>query len=156
MSARERGRGASVLRRLSGEPGRSLGARVAHHGSRALILLGEVDLAREDWNDAIAHFDEALAIAERIGDSPIAFSIRSNLARALLELQDLDRAQPNLDAIALERPENTEVYRLQARMAWSRGNAARAAEFMTLARNGAGEAWSEDDGARLELYRTRN
>lgn len=124
--------------------------------ARALILLGEVDLAREDWNDATAHFDEALAIAEHNGDGPVAFSTRTNLTRALLEQQDLDRAQPYLDAIVLERPENTEVYRLQARMAWERGNAALAAEFMTLARNGAGEAWSEDDTARLELYRAGN
>ena len=54
----------------------------------------------------------------------------------------------------LDRPEHTDVYRLQARMAWVQQDPASAAEFMTLARNGAGEAWSADDEAELERYRT--
>jgi DNA-binding winged helix-turn-helix (wHTH) protein/tetratricopeptide (TPR) repeat protein len=124
--------------------------------ARALILLGEVDLARENWGEVVAHYDEALSIAERIGDGPIAFSIRTNLALAWLEQRDLTMAQPYLDAVVLERPEHTEVYRLQAHMAWERGDAANAAEFMAQARNGAGEAWNEEDAAELERYRGAN
>ncbi|MDH3620890.1 MAG: tetratricopeptide repeat protein [Gammaproteobacteria bacterium] len=121
--------------------------------ARALILLGEVDLGRENWTDAVAHYEEALDIATRIGDKPIAFSIRTSLARAWLEIGDIDTAQPYLDAAVLERPEHSEVNRLQARMAWEEGDAGTAAEFMALARNGAGERWSDEDAAKLEEYR---
>ena len=38
-------------------------------------------------------------------------------------------------------------------MAWEQQDPATAAEFMTLARNGAGEAWSTDDENELERYR---
>ena len=75
------------------------------------------------------------------------------MAEAWLELSDADAARPYLEAVILERPKHTEVYRLQARMAWEEQDPASAAEFMTLARNGAGEAWSEDDAAELERYR---
>ena len=121
--------------------------------ARALILLGEVDLAREGWTDAIVHYDEALDIATRIGDTPIAFSIRTNLARAWLEIGDTSAAQPLLNAVVLERPEHTEVNKLQARMAWEQGDAATAAEFMALARNSAGERWRDKDAGTLEEYR---
>jgi len=121
--------------------------------ARALILLGEVDLARRQWNGAIGYLDTALEIADRIADPSIAFPARRDLARAWLELGDPDAAQPYLDAIALARPDHTDVLRLQARMAWERGDVTRAAESMTLARNGAGEAWNDDDAARLERYR---
>jgi len=124
--------------------------------ARALILLGEIDLARENWSEAVVHYNEALSIAERIGDGPIVFSIRTNLALAWLEQRDLTMAQPYLDAIVLERPEHTEVYRLQARMAWEQGDVANAAEFMTQARNGSGEAWNDEDAAELERYRGAN
>jgi len=121
--------------------------------ARALTLLGEIDLARESWNDAIATFNEALDIAARLGDTSIMFSIRASLARAWLELGDTETARAFVDAVTLERPEHTEVFRLQALMAWNNGDSARAAEFMTLARNGAGEAWNDDDAAELERYK---
>jgi len=121
--------------------------------ARALILLGEVDVAREAWHDAATDFGEALEIATRLGDGSILFSIRAKLARIWLELDDTGAAQPYLDAATLERPEHTEVYKLQARMAWETGDATKAAEFMTLARNGAGEAWNDEDAAELERYR---
>jgi DNA-binding winged helix-turn-helix (wHTH) protein/tetratricopeptide (TPR) repeat protein len=124
--------------------------------ARALILLGEIDLGRKSWSDAIGHYDEALVIADRIGDGPILFSVRTDLARAWLELGDLGQAQGYLDAIALERPEHREVSRLQARMAWEQGDAARAAEYMAKARNSSGEAWHEEDAAELERYRSGN
>jgi DNA-binding winged helix-turn-helix (wHTH) protein/tetratricopeptide (TPR) repeat protein len=124
--------------------------------ARALILLGEVDLARENWSEAVAHFDEALSIAERIGDGPIAFSVRTSLARAWLEQGDLATAQTYVDAVALDRPEHAKVSRLQARMAWEQGNSAQAAEFMARARNSSGEAWSDEDTAELERYRVGN
>ena len=124
--------------------------------ARALIILGEVELARENWSEAVTYYDEALSIAERIGDGPIAFSVRTSLAQAWLEQGDLATAQTYLDAISLERPEHVKVSRLQARMAWERGDSTQAAEFMALARNSAGEAWSEDDAAELERYRAGN
>jgi DNA-binding winged helix-turn-helix (wHTH) protein/tetratricopeptide (TPR) repeat protein len=123
--------------------------------ARALILLGEIDIARASWNEAVIDFSQALEIAERLGDASLGFPIRANLARAWLELGDTDTAAPLLDAITLERPEHTEVYRLQARLAWELGDAARAAEFMTLARNGAGEAWNDEDQATLDRYRSQ-
>ena len=124
--------------------------------ARALILLGEVDLGRGSWSEAVSHYDEALAIAERIGDDPILFATRTDLARAWLELGDLTMAQTYLDTIALERPDHREVSRLQARMAWEQGDAGKAAEFMAQARNSSGEAWNEEDAAELERYRDGN
>ena len=124
--------------------------------ARALVLLGEVELARENWSEAVTYYDEALSIAERIGDGPVAFSVRTSLAQAWLEQGDLTTAQTYLDAIALERPEHVKVSRLRARMAWERGESTKAAEFMALARNSAGEAWSEEDAAELERYRAGN
>jgi DNA-binding winged helix-turn-helix (wHTH) protein/tetratricopeptide (TPR) repeat protein len=121
--------------------------------ARALMLLGEVDLARESWTQAVEDLDEALAIAIRLGDTSIAFATRVNLARAWLAVGNVGAAQPFLDAVIGERPEHTEVRKLQARLAWETGDAEAAAEFMTLARNGAGEAWSDDDEAELERYR---
>jgi tetratricopeptide (TPR) repeat protein/TolB-like protein len=121
--------------------------------ARALILLGEIDLARDSWDRAIEDFDEALTIATRLGDASIAFPARVNLARAWLEMANVDAARPYLDSAVEERPEHTDVRKLQARMAWATGDAAAAAELMALARNGAGEAWSDDDEAELERYR---
>ncbi|MCO4811426.1 MAG: tetratricopeptide repeat protein [Gammaproteobacteria bacterium] len=121
--------------------------------ARALILLGEVDLAHEAWSNAVIHYNEALNIATRIGDGPLAFSVRASLARAWLEAGDPDAAQVYLEAIVLERPEDTEVNKLQARMAWERGDPVTAAELMTRARNTAGEAWREEDEANLERFR---
>ena len=121
--------------------------------ARALMLLGEIDLARESWNDATANFGEALDIAVRLGDRSIIFPIRENLARAWLELGDTETARAFVEAVTLERPEHTEAYRLQALLAWNSGDSAKAAEFMTLARNGAGEAWNDDDAAELERYK---
>ena len=66
----------------------------------------------------------------RIGDKPIAFSIRTSLALAWLETGNTGAAQPLLDAVVLERPERTEVRKLQARMAWEKGDVAAAAERM--------------------------
>ena len=123
--------------------------------ARALILLGEIDIARASWQDAIGNFTEALDIADRLGDASIGFPIRANLARVWLELGDTGAAQPLLDALSLERPEHTDVYRLQARMAWELGDAARAAEFMARARNVAGEAWNDEDQAALDRYRSQ-
>jgi DNA-binding winged helix-turn-helix (wHTH) protein/tetratricopeptide (TPR) repeat protein len=122
--------------------------------ARTLILLGEIHLARQSWDQAIRSFDEALAIASRLGDGSVAFSARVNLARAWLEFGDTDAAQPFLDAIVAERPEQTDVRKLRARMAWERGDASAAAEFMALARSGAGEVWSDDDETNLERYRS--
>jgi DNA-binding winged helix-turn-helix (wHTH) protein/tetratricopeptide (TPR) repeat protein len=122
--------------------------------ARALILLGEVEMARQRWDPAIGSFDEALAIAETLGDASVAFPARVSLARAWLEFGDPDAAQPFLDAVVAERPEHTDVRKLRARMAWERGDAPAAAEYMALARSGAGEVWSDDDEAELERYRT--
>jgi DNA-binding winged helix-turn-helix (wHTH) protein/tetratricopeptide (TPR) repeat protein len=121
--------------------------------ARALLLIGEIDLARTSWNNAITSFDEALDIATRLGDASLTFPIRASLARAWLELGDTDAAGPLLEAATLERPEHTAVYRLQARMAWELGDAHKAAELMARARNSAGESWSDDDQAALERYR---
>ena len=118
-----------------------------------MILLGEIDLERRNWAEAIDNFLAALEISTRIGDGSIVFPIRANLALTWLELGDTAAARPYLDAIILERPEHTEVHRIQARMAWETGDADAAAEFMTLARNGAGEAWNDEDAAELERYR---
>ncbi len=113
--------------------------------ARALILLGEVDLARESWNQAVDNLDEALSIATRLGDGSLIFPARVNLARAWLEIGDADAARPYLDAVTEERPDHTDVRKLRARMAWETGDAAAAAELMALARSGAGEAWSDDE-----------
>ncbi|MEE2899960.1 MAG: hypothetical protein VX815_15985, partial [Gemmatimonadota bacterium] len=74
MSLRNDGNGeGSVLRRLSGDPGGSLGARVAHHGARILLVVvlaglvtffflpeGQAPSPYEDWivapDDVIAEF----------------------------------------------------------------------------------------------------
>jgi len=121
--------------------------------ARALILLGTVDLARSSWTQAVADLDEALVIATRLGDASIAFPARVSLARAWLELGNLEAARPFLETVVEERPEHTDVRKLQARLAWETGDGEAAAEFMTLARNGAGEAWTDDDEAELERYR---
>ncbi len=122
--------------------------------ARALVLLGEIDLARQNWDQAIDSFDEALNIATRLGDASVAFPARVNLARGWLELGNVDAARQFLDAVVAERPENTEVRKLQARMAWEAGDAPGAAQFMALARSGAGETWTDDDERELERYRS--
>lgn len=121
--------------------------------SRALMLVGEIDLARASWDAAVTNFSEALDIAIRLGDSGLVFPARVNLANAWLELGNTDAARDFHDAVVAERPDHTEVLKLQARMAWETGDVEAAAEFMTRARNGAGESWNDDDEETLNRYR---
>ena len=122
--------------------------------ARALMLLGEIDLARQDWDAAIRSFSEALDIVTRIGDAALAHTARVNLARGWMEFGDTAAARPFLDAVVAERPESTEVRKLQAHMAWEQGDVAAAADFMARARSGAGETWTDEDEEELERYRS--
>jgi len=55
--------------------------------------------------------------------------------------------------VTLERPEHPDVLRLQAHLAWARGDAQAAAASMAQARSLAGESWNARDAAELERYR---
>ena len=121
--------------------------------ARALLLQGEIDTRRGHPDAAITVLDEALGIAERIGDAALGLAVRLHLARALLDANDLERAAEHVERAAAARPADADVLRLQARIAWTRGDAASALEAMTAARNRAGEMWGAEDAALLASYR---
>jgi tetratricopeptide (TPR) repeat protein len=123
------------------------------HEAGAISLQAEVQMARENWSGAIVLLEEALAIAERIGDSAVADSAHVHLAEAMLETGDVERARPHVDALAEDRATDADIIVLQARLASHDGDAEEAVRLMALARTNAGESWGADDEARLENYR---
>jgi DNA-binding winged helix-turn-helix (wHTH) protein/tetratricopeptide (TPR) repeat protein len=123
------------------------------HEAGAVALQAEVQMARARWTDAIALLENALEIAERIGDSAVADSAHVHLAEALLETGDAARARSHVDAIVQSRATDAAVIILQARLAAYDGNLEEAVRLMALARTNAGEGWSSDDDALLASYR---
>lgn len=118
-----------------------------------LNLYAEILLEQEQWQEAIPHLDEALAIAEEIGDTSLAADAHARLARALLESGEVDAAKTHITAILEQRPPDTDVLRLQARVAALSDQPAQALDYMSAARNGAGEAWEDADEQLLDSYR---
>jgi tetratricopeptide (TPR) repeat protein len=118
-----------------------------------LNLHAEIYLAQKQWHDAIPHLDDVLAIAEAIGDTGLAVGAHARLARALLEIPELEQAEAHIEAILARRPPDADVLKLQARLAAQSNEPALALDYMTAARSSAGEAWEEADETMLESYR---
>lgn len=123
------------------------------HEAGAISLQAEVQMARENWSDAIVLLEAALAIADRIGDKAVADSAHVHLAEALLETGDVERARAHVDSLVEERGTDADVIVLQARLAAHDGDVEEAVRLMALARMHAGEGWSADDDSLLANYR---
>jgi Flp pilus assembly protein TadD len=123
------------------------------HEAGAISLQAEIQMARGHWSLAIASLEEALVIAERIGDRAVADSARVHLAEALLETGDVERARVHVNSLAHDRTTDADVIVLQARLAAHDGDVEEAARLMVLARTNAGEGWTADDDALLASYR---
>jgi DNA-binding winged helix-turn-helix (wHTH) protein/tetratricopeptide (TPR) repeat protein len=119
----------------------------------ALRLIAEVHSARGQSEQAIPILEEVRALAESINDSVVQATVHVLLAEAYLATGNVDAATPYVAQAAIERPEDADNLKVQARLESMRGNAVQAAELMSLARTNAGEGWSEDDAALLARYR---
>lgn len=118
-----------------------------------LNLHAEICLAQQQWLEAIPHLDEVLTIADEIGDTNLAVGAHTKLARALLEIPELEQAEAHIDAVLAQHPPDADVLKLQARLAARRDEPGQALDYMTAARSRAGEAWQETDEQLLEAYR---
>jgi len=123
------------------------------HEAGAIALQAEVQIARENWRDAIALLEEALTIADRVGDNAVTDSAHVHLAEALLETGDIERARTHVGSLGVERATDADVIIVQARLAAHDGDVGEAVRLMALARTHAGEGWSADDDALLASYR---
>ncbi len=118
-----------------------------------LNLHAEIFLAQEQWQHAIEQLEEVLFISDEIGDTGLAASAHTKLARALLETGQLEQAESHINIILAQRPADADVLKLQAQLAALRDQPAAAIEFMNAARSSAGETWQDSDDQVLESYR---
>ena len=126
---------AALSRIVAGTPMDAGGAGVYCCGSLE-VLLGRLAAVRGEWDQAVAHFEEALRVDTRTGARPAAVNVRVGLAGALLErgrVADLPRvrelahaAQAEARRLGMPVPE-----RRAAALAERAGRAARAADPLT-------------------------
>jgi tetratricopeptide (TPR) repeat protein len=109
-------------------------------------------MAQEQWQRAIEQLEKVLFISDEIGDTGLAASAHTKLARALLETGQLEQAESHINIILAQRPANADVLKLQAQLAALRDQPAAAIDFMNAARSSAGEAWQDSDDEVLESY----
>ena len=138
---------ASELSRVANERG------IEREQAGALNLQAEIHFARGEWDQAIAYLEESHALAVEIGDKELEATTDEKLGLAWLEYGNVDEAKPYVERAALARPTESDVIKLQARLASMLGDNAEAVRLMTLARTNAGEGWSESDNEALERYR---
>ena len=119
----------------------------------ALNLHAEIHFARGEWDQAIAYLEESHALAIEIGDKEIEATTDEKLGLAWLEAGNVENAQPYVERAALARPNESDVIKLQAKLASLLGENGEAVRLMTIARTNAGEGWSDSDDAELERYR---
>ncbi|MEO1576473.1 MAG: hypothetical protein AAFU65_16115, partial [Pseudomonadota bacterium] len=115
-------------------------------------LLGDIAVAGRDAARARARYADALDGIERTG---FANSRRQDilikLATLHLDNADPDAAEP-LVGKALEGDPSLALSRLHARLAFARGDAQRAADLLTRARDTAGDAWTRADDDAVARY----
>lgn len=119
-------------------------------------LLGDIAQAAGNASGAVEQYGSALADIERTG---FAHSRRQDilikLATLYLDRDDTDAAEP-LVGRALDGDPSLPLSRLQARFAFARGDASRAARLLSEARDAAGTRWTSDDDDALARYTAPN
>lgn len=115
-------------------------------------LYAEIHMARGDWNDAVAALELVVEIGHDIGDDGLVTSAYARLGRCWLELNDIDKAGFYIRHVLLERPNDADTGRLNARMAAAAGDFEAAANAMQGARSRAGEGWTADDEELITYY----
>ena len=119
----------------------------------AIALQAEVQMAQEQWQQAIALLEESVAITQRIGDTALRDATYQHIAEAHLELDNVEDARRHVELIENSRADDPDVMILRARLAAIDGNADEAVKIMAAARTSSGEAWDEDREALLESFR---
>ena len=119
----------------------------------AIALQAEVQMAQEQWQQAIALLEESVAITQRIGDTALRDATYKHIAEAHLELDNVEDARRHVELIENSRADDPDVMILRARLAAIDGNADEAVKIMAAARTSSGEAWDEDRQALLESFR---
>ncbi|WP_116450343.1 ATP-binding protein [Blastococcus litoris] len=125
-----------LARIIGGYAWDAAGAGVYCCGSM-VVLLGRLAAVREEWDEAVGHFEEALRVDTRTGARPAAVHDRLGLAAALLAR---GRAGDAARAAELARPALAEARRLgmpgpqrrSAELLDRAGRAARAADPLTV------------------------
>jgi len=135
--------------------GRSIERGERREQARALALQAEIRIAAGDPEGATDLLGDALAIAREVGDDGIELEATRELARAYLDLGLMAEAEPLVGRLRLERPEQPDTFRLQARLAFLGGDAASAVALLESLRETSAESWTETDAAELEDYRAR-
>ncbi|MEM7432056.1 MAG: tetratricopeptide repeat protein [Pseudomonadota bacterium] len=116
-------------------------------------LYAEVYMERGQWTQAIESLQGVLAIAEEIGNPSLTAGANAGLGQSYLELGDTDTARPFIETVAVERPLDSDVLKLRARLASIDSELDEAVAFMSEARLNAGEMWTDEDEATLARYR---
>ena len=138
---------ADELSRIADERG------IEREQAGAMNLQAEIHFARGEWDQAIAYLEASHAIAVTIGDRELEAVTDEKLGLAWLERGDVEQAEPYVARAAMARPTESDVIKLQAKLASMQGDNAEAVRLMTAARTNAGEGWSDADNAELERYR---
>jgi DNA-binding winged helix-turn-helix (wHTH) protein/tetratricopeptide (TPR) repeat protein len=127
--------------------------QMERHEAGAIALQAELQMAREQWPQAIALLEESAAITERIGDTALRDATYQHIAEACLALDNVEDARRYVALIEETRADDPQVMVLQARLAAIDGDAGEAVRIMAAARSSAGEAWDDDQQALLESLR---
>ena len=120
---------------------------------QALVLLAAIHKARGDADDGIRLLEQALDIAAELDDEQLEAEALTSLARAYLDLELPDDAEPHVLRLTQLQPADADTLRLRARLAFFRGDLESAVTEMQRARDRAGETWSPADAERLTRYR---
>jgi len=125
-----------------------------HEQGQALILLAAIHDVRGEADDAIRLLEQALDIAADLNDAQLEAEAVTGLARAYLDLELPDEAEPHVLRLIELQPADADTSRLRARLAFFRGDLESAVTEMERARDRAGETWSPEDAEQLARYRT--
>jgi len=118
----------------------------------ALELMGDIETAEGNTENAIAEFSSALARVRESTLTSMENKLEYKLANAFMDRSDLDSAAPLIGALTGQEP-NTNSLVTQARFAFMRGNADAAVELMSHARELSGSYWADESEALLQQYR---
>jgi len=117
----------------------------------ALELLGDLERVRGDTQAAISEYKAA---HERLQETTWAAeenTVMIKLAEAYMDASELDAAAPLMGALAAG-PVNVNALKARARFSFLRGDAVKAADLMSQARDLAGPAWTAESEALLNEY----
>jgi len=117
----------------------------------ALELLGDTEMADGNTRDAISEYIAAIERLQVTSWDSKQNTLEIKLANAYMDILDLDSAAPLMGALAGESV-NVQSLKVRARFTFLRGDAQKAVELMSQAKELAGPAWNDNSEATLKEY----